>query len=320
MRIVVYGAGAIGGVVGGRLFSAGHQVSLIARGEHLAALQAEGLVLESPGGTERLAVPAVGDPAELDLDADTVVLLTVKGQDTEAALERLVAVGPPELAVVCAQNGVENERRVLRRFARTYALCVMAPTTHLQPGVVQAHSAPVTGLLDVGRYPEGVDDTAQALAEALRQATFGSVALPDVMRWKYRKLVKNLANAVEALCGAQAQGSQLAQRAQAEGEEVLAAAGIAVASRQEDAERRRQDVKVLPTASGAWSGGSTWQSLVRGTGRLEVDYLNGEIVLVARQLGLRAPVNELLVAEAAALVRRGPPAVRLDPDELLARV
>ena len=117
MRFVVVGAGAIGGAVGGRLFERGYDVTMVARGDHGRALQS-GLVLESPDGTATLPIPVVADPAQVswegDADGDPVVLLAVKGQGTGHALEQLV-VAPPTTAVVCMQNGVENERRVLRK-------------------------------------------------------------------------------------------------------------------------------------------------------------------------------------------------------------
>ena len=161
MRVVVFGAGAIGGLVGARLFQHGVDVTLVARGGHAEAL-ASGLVLEAPDESVTLPIPVVTDAAALRWTDDTVVLLAVKGQDTEEALIRLVTVAPQETPVVCMQNGVENERRVLRRFPRTYAMCVMCPASHLRPGVIVAHSAPVSGLLDLGRYPSGVDDVVEA--------------------------------------------------------------------------------------------------------------------------------------------------------------
>ncbi|MDA8358724.1 MAG: 2-dehydropantoate 2-reductase [Actinomycetota bacterium] len=323
MRFVIYGAGAIGGVVGARLHQAGHQVELIARGAHLEAVASGGLVLESPEGTERLSIRAVGDPTELDWDEPAVVLLAVKGQDTDGALEHLAGVAPASTPIVCAQNGVENERRVLRRFEHTYGMCVVCAATHLRAGVVQVHFTPVSGLMDLGRYPSGVDPTSEAVAEVLSGASFDSVARPDIMRWKYRKLVHNLVNAVEALCGAAGRGSQVAREAQAEGEAVLAAAGIDVASVEEDRARRGKllfgDGRALSaTASGEWSGGSSWQSVVRGTSSVEVDYLNGEIVVLGRIHGIPTPVNTLLQARAHQMVRVGAQPGAVTPDELLA--
>ena len=220
MRFVVVGAGAIGGSVGARLFQSGFDVTLVARGEHGHALRS-GLVLEAPDETVTLPVPVVDDPAQVswegDADGDPVVLLAVKGQGTDRALEQLV-VAPPAAAVVCLQNGVENERRVLRHFPHTYGICVMCPASQLRPGVVQLHSAPVSGLLDIGRFPSGLDDRGRAIADAIATTPFQSVARPDIMRWKYRKLLMNLANAVEALAGPEGRFSALAQRGPARGQ------------------------------------------------------------------------------------------------------
>jgi 2-dehydropantoate 2-reductase len=307
MRFVVLGAGAIGGAVGARLFQQGEDVTLIARGDHAEALRA-GLVLEAPEESVTLPIPVLTDPADMDWGVDVVVLLGVKGQHTDQAIAQLADVAPPQTAVVCMQNGVENERRVLRRFPRTYAMCVMCPATHLQPGVILAHSAPVTGLLDLGRFPSGIDDQALAIAGALDATTFQSVARPDIMRWKYRKLLMNLANAAEALSGPDGRFSPVAKEAQREGTEVLAAAGIAVASAEEDRARRADHIQLRNTSSGEWSGGSSWQSLARGTGSIEAEYLNGEIVLLGALHGVATPVNALLqqLAMQAAAHGRGP--------------
>ncbi len=319
MRFVVVGAGAIGGAVGARLFQKGFDVTLVARGEHGRALRA-GLVLESPDETVTLPIPAVADPSEVawDAEGDTIVLLAVKGQHTDAALSQL-SVAPPSTPVVCMQNGVENERRVLRHFLNTYAMCVMCPASQLRPGVVQVHSAPVSGLLDVGRFPSGIDDAGLALAEAIATTTFESVARADIMRWKYRKLLMNLANAVEALCGPEGRFSPLAKEAQREGTEALAAAGIDVASSQEDRERRGDALQLSPTASGEWQGGSSWQSLARGSGSIEAEFLNGEIVLVGALHGVPTPVNALLERLALRAALEGAPPGSWRIEDLSAR-
>jgi 2-dehydropantoate 2-reductase len=251
-------------------------------------------VLEAPGETVTLPVPVVSDPADLTWEGDTVVLLSVKGQHTDGALAQLLNVAPPQTAVVCMQNGVENERRVLRHFPNTYAMCVMCPATHLRPGVVQAHSAPVTGMLDLGRYPSGSDEVGQEIADTIDATTFLSVARPDIMRWKYRKLLANLGNATEALSGPEGRSSALAKAAYREGTEALAAAGIDVATAEEDRERRGDNLQLRSTDSGQWSGGSSWQSLARGTGSIEAEYLNGEIVLLGALHGVATPANAFL--------------------------
>ena len=308
MRFVVVGAGAIGGAVGGRLFQQGYDVTLVARGEHGRALQS-GLTLESPTETATLPIPAVSDPGQLPWDEwaeDTVVLLAVKGQHTDHALSQLAAA-PPDTPVVCMQNGVENERRVLRHFANTFAMCVMCPASQLRPGVVQVHSTPVSGMLDLGRYPAGLDARAQEIADAIASTAFQSIARPDIMRWKHRKLLMNLANAVEALCGSEGRFSPLAKAAQREGADVLSAAGIDVATPEEDRERRADFLRLDRTSSGEWQGGSSWQSLARGAGSIEAEFLNGEIVLLGNQLGVPTPVNALLQRVAVRAAAEGAP-------------
>ena len=294
MRVVVFGAGAVGGVIAGRLFEHGNEVVAIARGAHFEAVHDNGLTLVDPDNKVTLPMPVVDDPARIDWRDDDVVVVTTKTQDSAGALSALAAAAGRGVPVVCVQNGVENERIALRRFEHVYAICVMLPAEHLEPGVVAASSAPITGLLDVGRYPAGLDDTAHAVAAVLSGATFESIPRPDVMRWKYAKLLMNLGNAVEALCAPGDDANLLARHARSEGGAVLRAAGIDAATIEEDRERRGE--RLTPRL--ARGGGSTWQSLRRGTGALETDYLNGEITLLARIHGVSSPVNAVLQSAA----------------------
>ena len=134
MRYIIYGAGAVGGVIGGRLAQNGRDVVLIARGPHLEALKRDGLTLQSAEKSEQLDIPAAGGPAEIDFQDDDAVILTMKTQDTEAALDELRAAAGMSIPVFCAQNGVENERLALRRFQNVYGVTVMLPAVHLEPG------------------------------------------------------------------------------------------------------------------------------------------------------------------------------------------
>ena len=313
MRFVVHGAGGIGGVIAARLHQSGHDVVAIARGAHLDAWRAGGLRLQTPDEDVLLDMPVVGHPSELTLGADDVVLLTMKSQDTVAAIADL----SPDVAVVCVQNGVANEREVLRRFERAYGVCVMMPTSFVEPGIVQAQSAPVTGLLDIGRYPDGVDDLAESVAAALRGSTFESVPRPDIMRWKHAKLLMNLGNAVQALC--EPGGTkELIERVRSEGVAALTAAGIAFASDEEDAARRGDLLTMRPIAGSMRGGGSTWQSFARGTGSIETDHLNGEIVLLGRLHGVPTPVNALVQRLANDAARRRTPPGSMKADDVLA--
>jgi 2-dehydropantoate 2-reductase len=332
MRYIVIGAGAVGGTIGGRLAQAGHEVVLVARGRHLDALRAQGgLRLATPEGMSVIGVPAVGGPDEVELTSDDVLLLTAKTQDAEAALAgwawKPVKGGPgqngtvaaEDLPVLCAQNGVASERLALRRFRHVYGVCVWLPATHLEPGAVEAQGAPLSGLLHVGRYPSGTDETIERIGADLAASRFLAPVVPDIMRWKHGKLLANLANAIEAVCGL-GDHSELRRRVRAEGKAVLGAAGIPYASNEENARFRDDQVKIVKINGTERGGGSSWQSLTRGTGSIEADYLNGEIVLLGRELGVPTPVNEVLqrLANQAAADRRAPGS--LTPTEVLALV
>ncbi len=327
MRYIVIGAGGVGGTIGGRLAQAGHEVVLVARGPHLDALRAQGgLRLATPEGTSVIDVPAVSGPDEVELTGDDVLLLTAKTQDAEAALAGWAwkpvpggTVAAEDLPVLCAQNGVASERLALRRFRQVYGVCVWLPATHLEPGLVEAQGAPLSGLLHIGRYPSGTDKTIERIGADLAASRFLAPVVPDIMRWKHGKLLANLGNAIEAVCGL-GDHSELRRRVRAEGKAVLAAAGIAYARNEESAALRGDQVQIVKINGTERGGGSSWQSLTRGTGSIEADYLNGEIVLLGRELGVPAPVNEVLqrLANQAARERRAPGS--LTADEVLALV
>ncbi|MET8167745.1 2-dehydropantoate 2-reductase N-terminal domain-containing protein [Streptomyces sp. NPDC005329] len=318
MRYIIIGAGAIGGTVGGRLAEAGQEVVLVARGAHRTALTEGGLRLRVPQGELTYRLPVVDGPDALGtLRADDVLFLAVKTQDTEAAL-RVWGPAPVEgggtaaelLPLVCAQNGVESPRLALRRFRHVYGVCVWLPATHVEPGVVSAAGTPLTGILHLGRYPHGTDDTARRIAADLEKAHFEAPVVPDVSRWQYAKLLSNLGNALEAVSGlvGDPEAEVLYARVRAEGEAVLHAAGIAWASAEEQQALRGDKVTLVPLDGAPRGGGSSWQSLSRGAGTIEADHLNGEIALLGRLHGVPTPLNELLqrLANQFARDRRAP--------------
>ncbi|MPY58127.1 ketopantoate reductase family protein [Streptomyces spongiae] len=304
MRYIIIGAGAVGGAIGGRLAGSGHEVVLVARGSQYAALRDGGLRLRVPDGEFTHRLPTVDGPDALgELRADDVLVLAVKTQDSEAAL---ASWGPAPVAgggtaaerlpLVCAQNGVESQRLALRRFRRVYGVCVWLPATHVEPGLVSAAGTPLTGILHLGRVPHGTDETARLIAADLEKSRFEAPVEPDVARWQYAKLLANLGNALEAVA-APAEGEEavaLLERVRAEGAAVLDAAGIAYTSAEEQRELRGDKITLVPLDGSPRGGGSSWQSLTRGTGTIEADYLNGEIALLGRLHGVATPLNDLL--------------------------
>lgn len=306
MQYVVYGAGAVGGTIGAKLFEAGNDVTLVARGKHGRTIAERGLTFATPEGTLVLKIPVVDHPARLTFGDDTVVILAVKSQDTGAALRDLAAVAPDGLPVVCAQNGVENERFALRLFANVHAMCVQLPAAYLQPGEIRAYAAPVTGTLDVGRYPRGIDGIDRALAADLSAASFAAESVEAVMGRKYAKLLANLRNAILAIAGREVSRSSIYDRAYAEATACFEAAKITI-----DEPAGRKSPVERPVGGALRGGGSSWQSLARGAESVETDYLNGEVVLLGRLYGVPTPVNAMLQRVANRAVRE-----RMKPETL----
>jgi 2-dehydropantoate 2-reductase len=326
MRYVVYGAGAVGGTIAARLFEAGHEMILIARGAHLEALKSGGLSYSDPTGSRVLPIPAVGHPAAVEWRGGEVTMLAMKSQATEDALRDLVAVAPQSIAVVCAQNGVANERAALRRFPNVYGMCVMMPASHLEPGAVDADSFPIVGVLDLGRYREGTDDVARQIASDLSASGFRSDADPSVMRWKYEKMLLNLTTAVRAMCGQEAVDCEedarlrgiLAERLRREALACFEREGVALPTPEERSARWDGALTPRPITGRPKVAGSAWQSLARRTGTIETDYINGEITLLGRLHGIPTPVNELVQRRANDLARLSSPPGSLPLKDLVA--
>ena len=320
MRYVIYGAGAIGGTIGARLHMSGRPVTLIARGEHLERIRERGLEFSEPDGTTTLDIPATSDPGDVGIDPGDVVVLAMKSQHTAEAVATLASVAPPGIRVVCAQNGVNNERVALRHFPNVAAALVVVAADHLHPGVVLRFGVPFVGILDVGRYPGGVDESVERITEDLRVAGFRSDPDPRVMEGKYRKLHFNLANIVSALVGVdESKKDDITAGARAEADAVFAAAGITMRSVEDD-RRRREGHRTVDSHAGTRSGGSSWQSLARGAGSIETDYLNGEITLLGRLHGVPAPVNQALCELAREAARNGWPPGSVDRSLVEARI
>jgi len=304
MRFIIYGAGGVGGVIGAELHKSGSDVVLIARGEHLAAIRARGLRYETPDEDVTLPIAAVGDPAEIAPRDDDVVMLSMKTQHTEAALADLLAARGPDIPVVCCQNGIANERFASRMFQHVYAMCVYLPAQFIEPGRVQCHGRPMRGILDLGVYPDGVDDLATRIGRRLEQADISAKPVPRVMRLKYGKLLMNLGNALGAISPRGGAADEILAELRAEGRACLTAAGIDWLGNEEMRARRTGVLEHGEIRGAARVGGSSIQSLIRGTGDIETDYLNGEIVELGRRHGVATPANAVVQRLANDVARR----------------
>ena len=314
MRYVIYGAGGIGGTIGARLSLAGFEVVLIARGEHGVTMQRDGMHFITPSMNAYLRIDTVSHPQEIYFRQDDVVFLCMKSQHTESALRDLISCCPDDTPVIVCQNGVANERVAIRRFANVYAMVVLLPTEHLSPGEVVNFAENNAGCLDAGCYPTGVDATIREVTNALAKSGFNSIPDPDVMRLKYAKLLMNLNNAVQAATGS---GSpQLSDQLRTEAIACYTAAGIDFATI-EESRARRIGINGGPIKGYERHGGSSLQSVLRQTGDIEADYINGEIVQLGRLHGIPTPANVVVQRVANQVAREKQRAGSVTLDELM---
>jgi len=300
MRILVYGAGAVGGYFGARLALGGHDVTFVARGENLAALRRQGLSVRLPTGETLRVIPAraVGDPAEAS--PAELILVTVKSYDTPAAAALRPVVGP-ETVLLSLQNGIENED-VLARLLGLPPL--MVALTRIGVELVEPATVAYSGRGTIlFGEPDGRETPrARRVAEAFSAAAVPHQLRRDILVAAWEKLAWNAGfNAVSALTQAsvaevvaQPGSRDLVVQAMEEVDAVATARGIAV--------RRARTAAVLADSVTGLPDFATsmLQDLRRGR-RLEHDALNGAVVRAAAAAGVPVPVNRLLVALLARL-------------------
>jgi 2-dehydropantoate 2-reductase len=185
MRVLVVGAGGVGGFFGARLARSGVPVTFLARGAHLTAMQGSGLRVKSTAGGEWVVpVDAVADVAGRS-PAD-VVLFCVKSFDTDSAAAAIRAAVRPDTAVVSLQNGVDNEERLERVLGPGHAVGGVAYVfaTIEAPGVI-AHR--LYGRVVVGELDGRPSPRLQALHEALTVAGIPAEVTPDIRRVLWEK-------------------------------------------------------------------------------------------------------------------------------------
>ena len=290
-RYIVIGAGAVGATFGAELHRAGHRVVLVARGAHLDALRTRGLMYRRPDGNHRLDIPAIAGPSEITLQPDDILVVATKSQDADGVLATW-AWQPvaQQLPVLLLQNGLENARSALRRFATVLDAAVLIPSSYLTAGEVVSPAAPTVGVLYLGLAPRGEHEAAVRVAEDLRGAGFAVQVVADVERWKAGKLIGNIGYNLDALFAPSPLRDQLAAALREEARRILAAAGIDAADLKAESTIDVATMASRPVPGHERAGSSTFQSLARA-GTSESDFLFGEVVLQARLIGLEAPLS-----------------------------
>jgi len=185
MKIAIYGTGGVGGYFGGRLAQAGADVHLIARGDHLEALQRDGLRVNSVFGDFTVDVPATDDPA--DIGPCEFVLFTVKSFDTEAAARNLHPLLDDDTAVISLQNGVDNEEKIAAEIGREHVMGGVAYifSTIAEPGVIDHTGGPTS--FTIGELDGVRSDRTERLLEWCDRADGMDAELSEAIRtdlWK----------------------------------------------------------------------------------------------------------------------------------------
>ncbi|HET7192864.1 MAG TPA: 2-dehydropantoate 2-reductase [Pseudolabrys sp.] len=189
MRILVVGAGAIGGYFGGRLLQAGRDVTFLVRPRRAAELARDGLVIKSPNGDATLKNPPTLQADGLGEKFD-VVLLSCKAFDLDDAIRSFAPAVGPKTAIIPLLNGMRHVDVLDGHFGKDRVLggqCGIAATLDEHRHVVQL--APAFQLLSFGERDGGISDRVRAIAEDFAPGNIGSQASENIMQEMWEKWV-----------------------------------------------------------------------------------------------------------------------------------
>ncbi len=290
MKVTVVGTGGVGGYFGGRLVQAGADVTFLARGAHLEALQRDGLRVRSVRGDFTVPVRATDDPDAVG-PAD-VVLVAVKSYDNDAVAEMLPSLLGEHGAVASLQNGVDNEERFAAAVGedRVIGGAAYIFATIAEPGLIDHTGGPAR--LVLGEWRGGASDRAAELVAQLRAADVDAEESPDIRSVLWSKFAFICAQAgvtasVRLPIGeirARPAGRELFRNLAAEVCAVAAAEGVELPDGLPD--------KALDMADAVDPGSysSLHHDPVHGR-RMELDALLGEVVRRAERGGVDVPTT-----------------------------
>lgn len=293
MRIVIVGAGAMGGLFGARLALAGQQVFLVDASEKtIAAISQRGLSLETPKGKETVQVP-ISQASQLAGTFDLLVIFT-KGFHTAAAIESVRHLVGPTTWALSVQNGLGNAQIIAAVVPAERIIVGMTnlPADLLEPGVVHSHGE---GHVNIWSH-SGVDSpTVHDIARVFSEAGLPCHADPHVQVAIWEKVAFNAAlNSVCAVTrqtvgavGASAYGRQLTSSIIAETVAVARRAGI-------DADEPRVVASVDYAFNNHQQHKPSMLQDVEGGRKTEIDFINGAVVGQGKQLGVDTPVLQAL--------------------------
>jgi 2-dehydropantoate 2-reductase len=188
MRILVVGAGAIGGYFGGRMLQAGRDITFLVRPRRAAELASAGLVIKSPSGDVTLTAPPNVQADKLDKTFD-LVLLSCKAFDLEDAIKSFAPAVGPKTAILPLLNGMHHLDVLDQRFgasAELGGLCAIAATLNERREIVQLTPMQSLGF---GERDGKLSDRVQAIADVMASGKFGAAASTQVIQDMWEKWV-----------------------------------------------------------------------------------------------------------------------------------
>lgn len=308
MKFAVMGAGALGCYFGGRMAEAGADISFVARGAHLKALQQDGLRIASALGDAHISpVHATDDPGEIG-PVDAVMFL-VKLYDTEAAAAQMAPMIGPDTMVVSFQNGIDAWERIgaVVGSERVIGGAAYIPADIREPGLV-SHNGPFARLV-FGEFDGGISDRCRALADAFAAAGIENETVTDIdVRLWEKFLFLSALSAITSLTrlplGTILADEQSNRLFRAAIDETLSVGRAACPALQVDAaERSYQMALGLPKTMRA----SMLDDLERGK-RMELEGLSGAVVRIGAKHGVPTPVHGMVCQALSPYVSGPPPA------------
>ncbi len=303
MKILMVGAGGVGGYFGGRLAAAGEDVTFIARGPHLAAMQARGLKLESPLG-QALIDSVSAFPNADGLDPVDLVFIAVKLGDTPSAIEACRGAVGPETVVISLQNGLAADEWLVAAFGaeRVAGGVAYIASNVAAPGVI-VHTGTYQRI-QVGELAGGLSPRTDRIAAALSRAGIECESVGDIARARWEKFVflvglaatTSLTGETIGVIRADPDMRGFLRAVMDEAAAVGRARGIDFAEDYSD--QRLAYAETLPESMNS----SMYFDLAAGK-PLELDWLSGAVVRMGLESGVETPVNATVYA--ALKTRRG---------------
>ena len=323
MRIIIYGAGAIGSVLGGHLFRNRYPVVFVGNASHMDAIKSHGLKLVTAEETFHLPVPVAKSASELaPFTDDDIVMLCAKSQHTLRCLGQLKNAGAPDtLPIFCCQNSIWNEAIATRVFNKIYGVMLFVDAIFLSPGEVINPIFNRYGFIEIGCYPSGSDMLCKEVAQMLRRSGFAAIVNDSVMKSKGAKCLLNLSNALDAVTDGKGDLDAFENELRREATQVWSSAGIEWEDLELFKKRCQENTGTLKRPAGYEHLSrqvfvSSWQSLARSTGNIEAEQINGDVVTLGRLLGIPTPYNELLWQTADRMASNGEKPGKYTADEL----